>query len=665
MKTETIHIGELEIPLCRVRAAVVGSGAAALCASVRLKRLGVDDCALVTEGMGRGTSANAGSDKQTYWRVDPSCGVNDDSLDAAAALFNGGSMHGDIALVEAALSTRAFYNLVELGVSFPHDRFGGFPVYRTDHDEAKRGSSAGPRTSIMMYERLRREAERLSVHVMDNSPVIEIVTIKENGRARAAGLIALEKGREDEADFGLHAILAGHIILATGGPGALFEESVYPESQDGSIGAALVAGAVAQNLTELQFGLASISPRWNLSGSYQQALPRYFSTAPDGGDEREFLSEYFPSQESMLAAQFLKGYEWPFDVRKLCGFGSSCIDLLVYNERNNKKRRVYMDFRSNPSYPGSSFSIDNLPRDAREYLEKSAALKNTPLERLEAMNAPAVELFRSRGTDLSKQALEIAVCHQHANGGLRADIWWETSIANLFAAGEICGTHGVYRPGGSALNSGQVGALRAAQRIAHGCARGMKFDEVKAGTAVRESLEKRLSFFTGILSRTEKLDIIEERRALSRRMSRAMGIVRGISGIEKALEENMRARDEHEKSGVGRRKDLHGYCKYGELLMAERFFLESARELISRVGTGRGSYLVGDIGAILNTLKASKTGDILTSETKIPLADKILEIALKENNRIETSWADVRPIPKEELWFERVWAEFLDGRVYG
>jgi len=663
MKIETIPIRGIEIPLHRAKAVVVGSGAAALCAAVRLKRFGTD-CVLVTEGMGRGTSANAGSDKQTYWRVDPS-GECDSAREAAAALFSGGSMHGDIALVEASLSTRAFYHLLELGVSFPHERYGRFPGYRTDHDESKRGSSAGPRTSIMMFERLREEARRLSVPVIDGSPVIEIVTIKEDGRVKAAGLIALEKGKEEEPDFGLRAMLAEYMVLATGGPGALFEESVYPESQDGSIGAALAAGAVAQNLAESQFGLASISPRWNLSGSYQQALPRYYSTAPDGGDEREFLSGYFPSQEAMLSAQFLKGYEWPFDVRKLDGFGSSCIDLLVFNERNVKRRRVYMDFRRNPSYPESSFSIEDIPCRAREYLEKSGALKKTPLERLRAMNGPAIELFKSKGRDLSREPLEIAVCHQHSNGGLRADIWWETSIGNLFAAGELCGTHGIYRPGGSALNSGQVGALRAAQQIAHRCAKGETLDESKARAAVQESLKKKLSQFAGLLSRTEKIDIIEERRALSRRMSRAMGIVRCAYGIEKALEGNARAQSEHDRRGIASRSEIRGFCKNSELLLAERFFLESARELMPRVAPGRGSYLIGDAAAILDAAASRRNGGIPAGDAPIPLADKILEIAVNENGGIEKFWADVRPVPEEDLWFERVWAEFLDGRVYG
>ncbi|HOS38496.1 MAG TPA: hypothetical protein PLG31_02085, partial [Spirochaetota bacterium] len=56
--------------------------------------------------------------------------------------------------------------------------------------------------------------------------------------------------------------------------------------------------------------------------------------------------------------------------------------------------------------------------------------------------------------------------HQHVNGGLCGDIWWESNVRNLFPVGEANGSHGVYRPGGAALNAGQVGGLRAAQMIA-------------------------------------------------------------------------------------------------------------------------------------------------------------------------------------------------------
>ena len=42
-------------------------------------------------------------------------------------------------------------------------------------------------------------------------------------------------------------------------------------------------------------------------------------------------------------------------------------------------------------------------------------------------------------------------------------------VKGLFAVGEAAASHGVYRPGGTALNAGQVGSTRAAQYIAARC----------------------------------------------------------------------------------------------------------------------------------------------------------------------------------------------------
>ena len=44
-----------------------------------------------------------------------------------------------------------------------------------------------------------------------------------------------------------------------------------------------------------------------------------------------------------------------------------------------------------------------------------------------------------------------------------------TAGGRLFAVGEAAASHGVYRPGGTALNAGQVGSTRAAQYIAARC----------------------------------------------------------------------------------------------------------------------------------------------------------------------------------------------------
>lgn len=121
----------------------------------------------------------------------------------------------------------------------------------------------------------------------------------------------------------------------------MYHDSVYPVSQTGSTGMAFEAGASGKNLTEWQFGMASLNPRWNVSGTYMQVLPSFISTDQDGNDEKEFLLDYFNELPDLLSMVFLKGYQWPFDVNKIFG-GSSVIDLLVYQETVLKKRRVFL-----------------------------------------------------------------------------------------------------------------------------------------------------------------------------------------------------------------------------------------------------------------------------------------------------------------------------------
>ena len=103
---------------------IIGSGAAGLSAALHLDRLGVKDIAIFTEGLDMGTSINTGSDKQTYYKLGVGGSRADSPVEMAADLASGGSMHGDIALIEAALSVQGFLNLVNLGVAFPHDRYG-------------------------------------------------------------------------------------------------------------------------------------------------------------------------------------------------------------------------------------------------------------------------------------------------------------------------------------------------------------------------------------------------------------------------------------------------------------------------------------------------------------------------------------------------------------
>lgn len=440
----------------RVREAhtvVVGSGAAGFNAADRLRQYGVEDVILVTEAVNGGTSRNTGSDKQTYYKLSLAGGQGDSVRRLARVLYDGGCVDGDHALCEAALSCQGFFKLVELGVPFPHNRYGEFVGYKTDHDPNDRGTSVGPYTSRYMTEALERAVREKGIPVYDHCQVIRILT----DGGKVYGILCLDKEQGDYV-----VIKCVNLVYATGGPAGIYRDSVYPASQSGASGIAFEAGVLGKNLTEWQYGMASLRPRWNVSGSYMQVLPRLVSTDADGNDQREFLMEFYKTREDMMDMIFLKGYQWPFDARKVSG-GSSMIDLLVYREICVRGRRVWLDYRENPG--GEAIDFQALSQETREYLKKAGACQETPYERLCQLNGPAAAFYLEHGTDLSREMLEVAVCAQHNNGGLSVDEWWQTNIEGLFAVGEAAGTHGIYRPGGSALNAGQVGSARAARYI--------------------------------------------------------------------------------------------------------------------------------------------------------------------------------------------------------
>ncbi len=485
--------------------------------------------------MGLGTSHNAGSDKQTYYKLGTQGVEGDTPLDFARTLTAGGCCHGDVALIEAENSLRSFYRLADLGVPFPHNERGGFVGYKTDHDPRQRATSAGPWTSRFMVQKLRAELERYGLSVFNRHYALAVVRDGEG----ACGLLCADMDRQDAADHGLVLFNCRNVVMAGGGPGELYEISVYPRGQMGPFAPLLEAGAVAHNLTESQFGLASLRPRWNLSGTYQQVIPRYFSTDADGGDEREFLNPFFDSMGRLATDIFLKGYQWPFDPQKIEGAGSSLIDVLVQNEMIGSGRRVWMDFRSNPVATDGleEFRMDTLAPEARQYLERSGALQPTPIERLAHMNQPSIDLYAQMGVDLRKEPIEIGVCSQHCNGGFAVDAWWESNVPHLFVIGELAGTHGVKRPGGSALNSGQVGGLRAAQRIAHVYyedAAGAEDFARLAAPVVHEAV-RRIARVKG--AGESALDCAQVKAAVQHRMSAHAGMVRSAEGVAAALAE--------------------------------------------------------------------------------------------------------------------------------
>lgn len=625
---------------------VVGTGAAGYNAADRLWQLGVRDLLIVTENRVGGTSRNTGSDKQTYYKLTLSGSEPDSVREMAETLYSGQCVDGDLALCEAALSTQGFFKLVELGVPFPRSRCGEYIGYKTDHDPRRRATSVGPYTSRQMTERLEESVQAKGVPLLDHTQVIRILS----DGGSVYGLLCLNTLAAGEADRFV-IVRCKNVVYATGGPAGMYADSVYPVSHYGATGLALEAGVSGKNLTEWQYGLASVKPRWNVSGTYMQVLPRVISTREDGGGEREFLMDFFQTPAEMLSKLFLKGYQWPFDVRKVAD-GSSIIDILVYLERC-KGRRVFLDYRQNPL--GREIPYDALEPDAREYLRRAGACFGTPLERLNHMNAPAVEFYRDKGVDLSAQPLEISLCAQHNNGGLAIDCWWQTNLSGFFAVGEAAASHGVYRPGGTALNAGQVGSTRAAQYIAarrQGAPEGEGTFSALASSALEQM---------GVLAR-QALDGPGNVRRMwqeaGRRMSRCGAAIRNGGQLEDCLAETRRQLAELDSTvKAGSEGELQWVYRLRDTLICQQVYLSAMLDYMARGGASRGSALYTDPSG---RKPFAQLPDAFTFTLDDGSRGGLVQEVLYRGGGCQFRWRPVRPIPEDDDFFENVWRSYRE-----
>lgn len=653
MFESTIKVKGYNIKVYSLNTVVVGTGAAGFNAADRLIGYGQKDIAIVTECINAGTSRNTGSDKQTYYKLTLSGGEPDSIRELAKTLFEGQCVDGDIALCEAALSAQCFLKLVELGVPFPRNRYGEYIGYKTDHDPRRRATSVGPYTSKMMTECLEKAVKEKNVKIFDKLQVIKILTNNE----RLFGLLCIDLQNLDNPNQRYVAFNCKNVIYATGGPAGMYADSVYPLGHYGATGIAFEAGVMGKNLTEWQYGLSSINPRWNVSGTYMQVLPKFISTDKNGNDEREFLFDFFSDKGDLLTKVFLKGYQWPFDVRKIDG-GSSIIDILVYIETCIKGRRVFLDFRENPG--GEEIDFSTLAPEAREYLERAGATFGTPIERLMHMNAPAVSFYKDKGVDLHRETLEIALCAQHNNGGLSIDKWWQTNVEGFFAAGEVSASHGVYRPGGTALNAGQVGSTRAAQYIAVN-RKGDPLDLDTFRDATLNAISDTIAMGEAVLADDNNVDKLWQN--VSKRMSRFGAAIRSIEDIRKVTEEiksELANFSSLVKTSSG--KNLHKVYRLYDILICQYVYLMAMVDYVENGGKSRGSALYTDK---YGNLPYDNLPDIFKYTLDDGSRGNMVQEVMYKNGECEFNWRKVREIPEDDDFFENVWRSYREnGNVF-
>jgi succinate dehydrogenase/fumarate reductase flavoprotein subunit len=261
--------------------------------------------------------------------------------------------------------------------------------------------------------------------------------------------------------------------------------------------------------------------------------------------------------------------------------------------------------------------------------------------------------------DITKEMLEIALCSQHNNGGLDIDMWWQTNVPHLFAAGEVAGSHGVYRPGGSALNAGQAGSMRAAQYIArHGGYSALS--EAEFAQAATDTLRYHEGLVSALLADHDT--VTEMTRCATARMTECGGALRNPEAIRDALART--AEDFASFAGLARITSPAGLFRAYRLrdaLISQQMYLSAMLDYAEQGGKSRGSALYTD--------PAGQCPDGFDDTFRFRLDDGKLDTAVQTVTFTKEgcipAWREVRPLPEGGGFFENVWREYREnGNVY-
>ena len=228
-----------------------------------------------------------------------------------------------------------------------------------------------------------------------------------------------------------------------------------------------------------------------------------------------------------------------------------------------------------------------------------------------------------------------------------------TAGGRLFAVGEAAASHGVYRPGGTALNAGQVGSTRAAQYIAARC-RGdasVGFDAAaSAAPAEMAALADACRADTGNV------------RALwqhaAEEMSRCGAAIRDPAQI-RAYGKQVEAQlaDFAQTVKAGSRTELAMLYRLRDMLLSQRAYLTAMTDYTAHGGKSRGSALHTDLtGGVKPFGQLPDTFTFALDETENPLVQELWY----EDGVCRTAWRAPRPIPGDDDFFENVWRSYRE-----
>jgi len=219
----------------------------------------------------------------------------------------------------------------------------------------------------------------------------------------------------------------------------------------------------------------------------------------------------------------------------------------------------------------------------------------------------------------------------------------------------------VARPGGSALNSGQVGSLRAAEFIANVYDKSdLKMSDFNK--AARAEIKDVLGFLSRCEGSENKWR--SARAELQDRMSRAGAHIRSLDELKVAVKEAKAQVDALEEQGckAGHAVEKVQALRNRQLCYAHWVYLVATLYQIKSGVGSRGSAMVRDASGRRAHRQLSKDEWCFLPEDPA-FKEKVQETVVKDG-KIKNRWVKCRPIPESNLWFETAWADYRNGEIY-
>jgi L-aspartate oxidase len=311
----------------------------------------------------------------------------------------------DVAAVRALVQDGpgAIEELMEWGAEF--DRHGGKLAF------TREGAHSRNRILHAHGDSTGREIARALYFKAASLPSIEFRSFS------AITELVVEDGAVVGACLGEHMVRARAVLLATGGLGAVYKNTTNPDVATGDgVAVAYRAGAEIQDIEFVQFHPTALRLAGAPSFLLSEALRGEGARLLNAEGER-FMPRYHPLEE--LA---------PRDVVSRA---------IVAEMTRTGTGNVWLDL----SHREPGFVRERFPR--------------------------IYETCLRYGIDLETEAAPVAPAAHYAMGGVYADLEGRTSLAGLFAAGEVActGVHGANRLASNSLLEGVVFGARAGRAM--------------------------------------------------------------------------------------------------------------------------------------------------------------------------------------------------------